>query len=114
MENARRKEIAKAWKDRKVEAGIVALTCSLSGETWVGLSRNLASQQNSIWFGLKQGTHPNRMLQAAWKTHGEASFALRTLEVIADEDMTPYLREAELKARERHWCAELGAAKIVG
>ena len=67
MEKQRRREAVQAYKEKKVLQGIFAVRCSATGETWLGMSRNLDAQQNSIWFSLRMGTHRNKPLQAAWK-----------------------------------------------
>jgi hypothetical protein len=94
--------------------GIFAVRCAVTGQAWVGQSRNLEQQQNGIWFGLRQGGHPNPTLRAAWAAHGEAAFAFEVLETLEDETLITYARDNLLKARDVHWRAELGATKIVG
>jgi hypothetical protein len=114
MDKQSRRNAARDYKERKVPAGIFSLRCAATGDTWVGLSRNLDGQRNSIFFGLRLGSHMNKALQAAWNAHGEQAFEFSVVETIEDEDLTPYGREVWLKERERHWREALPAKPIVG
>ena len=114
MDKQSRRQVVRDYKERKVSQGIFAVRCAVSGEVWVGQSRNLEQQQNGIWFGLRQGGHPNPTLNAAWAAYGEAAFAFEVLEAITDEELSAYERANRLKDRDAHWRAQLGAPKIVG
>jgi hypothetical protein len=114
MDKQSRRDAIRDYKERKVAQGIFAVRCAMTGEAWVGQSRNLEQQQNGIWFGLRQGGHPNAALRAAWAAHGEAAFAFEVLETIGDEDLSAYARDNLLKNRDAFWRTELGATKIVG
>lgn len=114
MDNQTRRQAVRDYKERKVSKGVFAVRCAVSGEAWVGQSPNLEQQQNRIWFGLRQGGHPNPALRAAWAAHGEAAFVFEVLEAIDDEGLGAYGRDSLLKDRAAHWRTELGAAKIVG
>ena len=114
MSREDRKARVEAWKEgRKSRAGIFRVACAPEGRAWLGISRNLDSQQNSVWFGLRHGGFPNREMQAAWKTHGEAAFVFDEVEVIDVEDLSAYLVNQRLQERLKHWCAELGAGRVV-
>jgi hypothetical protein len=114
MDKDRKRRIVRDYKERKVSPGIYAVRCTATGEVWVAPSRNLDAQQNGFWFALRLGTHPNKALQAVWNAEGEAAFAFEIVERIDDEELTPYLLDALLKERVRHWRAELGAGLAVG
>jgi hypothetical protein len=114
MDKLNRRQAARDYKERKVSIGIFAVRCAPTGEVWVGVSRDLAQQQNRVWFGLKTGGHPNPALQAAWTQHGEAAFSFEVLEAAQAEDLSEYERGNLLKARDAHWRAELTASKIAG
>ena len=113
MEKQRRREIAQAYKERKPQVGVFQVRCAVTGETWVGTSRALDTQQNGIWFGLRMGGYRSRTMQAAWKAHGEASFELSVLERFEDEEAGAYVRDNWLKARVAHWRESLGAFKAI-
>ena len=110
MDKARRKEIARTYKERVPQQGIFAVHCA--GRTWVSASRHLDTQQNGLWFQLRQGGHPNAALQATWKAQGEAAFAFEVLEEVKNEN--PLLIDSLLKEREQHWRTTLGADKVFG
>ena len=114
MDKSLRRQAVRDFKERKVLRGVFAVRCAATGEVWVGASRNLDQQQNSIWFGLKNGGYINRAVQAAWTAHGEPGLAFEVLETFDDEDMGPHGRTDLAKARAAHWREQLGAAKLVG
>jgi hypothetical protein len=107
-----RKELIREYKEKRATPGIFAVRCIPTKAVWTGLSRNLDTQQNGIWFQLRTGTHVNKALQAAWKEHGEAAFAFEMLEAVADDN--PEMIGLLLKEREAQWRAESGAQKLVG
>jgi hypothetical protein len=110
VDKARRKEIARDFKERVPRQGIFAVRGA--GRTWVSASRRLDTQQTSLWFQLRLGGLPNAELQAAWKAAGEAAFTFEVLEEVTDEN--PLLIASLLKDREQHWRAALGADKVLG
>jgi hypothetical protein len=114
LEKSRRKEIARAWRERQRSQGVFAVRCAVDGQAWVAASRNLDTAQNAVWFALRQGGHPNRALAAAWAARGEAAFAFEILEAVEKGDLTDAGLGDLLKARERHWREKIGAAKLAG
>lgn len=111
MNREDRKAAVTAYKERKVEAGIVAVRCTPTGQVWVGPATNLGAIENRLRFSLANGGHMNRPLQEAWKTHGGEQFAIEILEAL-DEDETGALQRMMLKERTAHWTAKLGAAAL--
>ena len=112
MDKNRKREIAREYREREKTQGIYAVRCTPTGEVWVGSSRNPDKQQNTTWFQLRLGGHPNKALQAAWNNHGDAAFTYELLEDVKDEN--PLLIDSVLKDRDTHWRKELGAERIVG
>lgn len=108
MDHHARKAAIAAYKERKPAYGVYAVICSATGETWVGQSRHLDTQQNGLWFALKHGSSPYRSLQAAWSLHGEAEFRFEELERLRD-DFPVLTRSDELKRRQALWQARLQA-----
>ena len=113
MDKQRRRDIAREYKERKVPLGIFSLRCEATGETWIGMSRNLDGAANSSLMSLRLGSHRNAAMQAAWKAHGEVSFIYAVVETLA-EDLGPLGKDTWLKERDRHWRAQLDAKPIVG
>lgn len=113
MPAADRRAAIAAYKERKPRAGIYAVRCAASGESWVGPSPNLDAVENRLWFTLKMGGGPaDATLLAAFRAHGRDGLAFEELEVLPPEDDT-YLRGAQLKERAAHWRAALGAHALL-
>lgn len=106
-----RKRLIAAYKERPVVAGVFAVICSATGEAWVGQSRHIDTQQNGLWFTLRQGASPYRSLQQAWNEHGEASFRFEQLDRLPP-DLSDLRRADELKARAARWTARLQATAL--
>jgi hypothetical protein len=111
MDGLDRKAAISAYKERKVPAGIFAVRCAASGQRWVGKAPDLKTIQNRIWFVLRHASSTCPSLQAAWRAHGEASFAFEVIEQLEDED-DAYVRGRLLKSRLAHWLAVLDGLAI--
>lgn len=111
MHAADRKAATAAWKERKALAGIYRIDCNASGGCWVGSAPDLATIQNRHWFALRMGSHSHKALQAAWRAHGDDTFAFAVVEAFDDPDHAPATHQA-LKARVQHWADQLGAAVL--
>lgn len=110
--SASKRQAIRDFKERKVSAGIYVLRCEAAGAAWIGVSRNIDAQENSVRFALRMGSHPNRDLQAALRAHGADALSYEVLERIEDPDLSPMGLTDELKRREAHWLAALGAGKL--
>ena len=108
MSNARKKDMLREYKETPQRAGVFAVVCG--ARRWIGTTRNLDKQQNSLWFQLRSGRYPNAELQQEWNANGEAAFAYEVLEEVKDEN-TLIIPEL-LKGREAAWREETGAAKL--
>jgi len=113
MEKTRRRDLVRDYKETRSRPGVYGLTCSATGETWVGNSRAIDTQVNNITFSLRHGSHRNRALQAAWTAHGEAGVVYAILEALDDEEMTGIGRDTWLKTRLAHWMQALAAKPAV-
>ncbi len=111
MNPRERKAAILAYKERKTVAGVFAVICTATGQTWVGHSRHVDTQQNGLWFMLRQGSCRHPALQAAWTAHGEADFRFETLDRLP-EDVSDIRRPDELKKRAALWTLRLQAAPI--
>lgn len=106
-----RKAAIAAYKERKSVVGIFELRCASSGEVWVGRTPDIEKAQNRIRFMLRQGTHPCRSLQEAWRRNGGEGIAFAIVETL-DEEERSYLRGSDLKERAAFWRAKLGAMAV--
>ena len=114
MSNERRRELARAYKQKPVRAGAYAVACSATGQVWVSASPNLDAQQNSLFFQLRAASFPNRALQSAWNTHGEANFTYEELAELSAHVRSAYALKADLQALEQEWRDKLGAKAVTG
>ena len=106
-----KKAAVAAYKEREPAYGVYAVICNATGEAWVGASRHVDTQKNSLWFSLRQGGSPHRALQAAWTLHGGEGFRFEELDRLAG-DFSPSGRLDELKRRQVLWRARLQAMTI--
>ncbi len=111
MDRHDRKAAIAAYKDRGPAYGVYAVICTATGETWVGCSRHVDTEQNGLWFSLRQGASPFRSLQAAWTHHGEPEFRFEELDRLR-EDFPEMSRLGELKKRQGLWRARLHASAL--
>ena len=103
MKPLQRKAAVAAYKERKSEAGIFAVTCAATGERWIGCAPDLSTIQNRLWFTLRQNGHRRGSLQAAWNAHGPEVFSLEAIETL-DEETLAYVRDRVLAERQAYWC----------
>ena len=109
-----RKQLVRDFKERKVAAGAFAVRCVPSGQVWVDVSPNLHNRQNSLWFSLRLGSHPNRALVQAWKDHGEAAFTYEVVEELPDAERSQWEMTNALKDLSARWREALSAEKLTG
>jgi hypothetical protein len=114
MDKQSRREALRQYKEQAPAVGVFAVRCTATGQVWVGASKNLAQQQNPIWFGLKMGSYINKQLQAAWSEHGEAAFAFEVLETLDAKDASRLALDLMLKDAHQRWRDRLGAPRLVG
>ena len=112
MSKERRREIARAFKERPDRVGVYAVTCTRHATVWLGTTRHLDSQKNRLWFQLGAGTHVNQELQKAWATCGESHFQYEILEEVEDDN--PLLLEDLARQRMSHWQEVLKAKPVLG
>lgn len=112
MQKESRKAAIAAYRDRKVESGIYVLRCVPTGQVWVGSAPDLSTIQNRLWFTLRQGSNPHRVLQQAWTDHGADAFTFEVVERLTDDDKPGFDRAAVLKRAHTQWIAQLGGVRI--
>ncbi len=111
MGNLDRKAAAAAYRERKPAFGVFAVICSATGQVWVDRSQHVDTQRNGLWFALRQGSSPYKMLQSVWNTHGEDAFRFEELERLRD-DYPEFGVKDELRRRAALWKARLEAAVL--
>ena len=108
-----RKALLRAYKERKVEAGIYAVRCVATGEAWVGATPDLSTRQSGVGFSLRLGSHRDKSLQTAWNAHGPDAFAFEAVEAVDTEGRDRFGRDSRLKERRQHWIAALNARGLM-
>lgn len=84
-----------------MDSGIYAIKNAVNGKVYVGSSKNLSRRWKIHIQRLRNGTHHNRHLQAAFRRYGEGKFSYQLLEEV---------EEAELFSREQAWIDQLQSA----
>jgi predicted GIY-YIG superfamily endonuclease len=82
-------------------AVIYQITNMMNGKYYIGSS---ASFERRVWshkYELKNGTHKNPKLQAAWNKYGEAAFVFEILETVAEG-------ESQLACEDRYLTGKVG------
>ena len=108
MDNHRKAELKRAYKETVKRKGVFRVHSTATGESWVDTSPDLDSIKNRIWFTLRMGTHPNKKLQQTWNESGAEAMELTVVETF-EEDVTGYDLERLMKERKEHWLEELQA-----
>ena len=75
------------------DSGVYIIT-AISGKQYVGSAINFASRWRVHKHHLRNGTHPNAKLQAAWNKHGAVSFKFERLLICDREDVLFYEQRA--------------------
>lgn len=86
MDKERRKQLMQEYRDRKPEMGIIAICCTATGDTYLGISTDTRESFNSIRGRFFLGGHPNKELQALWDQYGEDGFTFSVERILKYED----------------------------
>lgn len=86
MNKEQRKLLLQEYKDRKPEMGVISFCCTATGDTFLGISKDIKADYNSTACKLRFGYHPNRKLLTLWNTYGEEKFEMTTLRLLDYED----------------------------
>lgn len=102
-----RKDIKRAYKERKKPAGVFQVKNMVNGKILLGSSLNLEGVFNGHRFKLSSGRHPNGALQADWDTYGGEKFVFETLEIVQEKDDPDFNLNDELTLLEQIWLEKL-------
>jgi hypothetical protein len=75
-----RREISRAYKERRQRGGVYVITNTQSGRYLVGHAADLAGLRNHFQFAVKTGSAVHPKLRADWTALGGAAFRLDVLE----------------------------------
>jgi group I intron endonuclease len=67
--------------------GIYSIKNKITNEQYIGSSINLQRRKIEHFSSLRQNTHPNAKLQAAFSTYGESNFEYSILEICSKEEL---------------------------
>lgn len=89
MEQARRKEMIAAYKQRKVEGGVYEVRCTENGKCMVRSDSDWKGAKNRFEFSQSTGSCFMGVMQEDWKRYGSVAFTFRVLETLEKgEDQT--------------------------
>ena len=106
MSNIDKRAAIAAYKKREAPAGIYSLTCTGTGQHWVGHSPDLDTMPNRLWFTLRLGSHRSAELQAAFNQYGQDGIAIEVVECF-EKAIQP--EGAALRERLSSWRVKMGA-----
>ncbi|NCB26872.1 MAG: GIY-YIG nuclease family protein [Bacteroidia bacterium] len=89
-----KKALRKQYEEMKHPMGCYMLTCTVSDEHYIGVTKDLDTIKQRILFRLSVGVLANlQNLQAIYTSHGEAAFEFKILEVIPETEETDSIEE---------------------
>jgi hypothetical protein len=107
-----RRDIAREYKERKLQGGVYMITNTLDGKYIIGHATNLASVRNHFQFAVTTGSAIHPKLKRDWAELGADAFHLDVLEEL---EQKPEQSQAEfmddLKTLEQLWRTSLDPAK---
>ena len=65
------------------ETGVYRIMCTVTRVVYIGKASNIRTRVSGHLSLLRKGTHPNLKLQEDWNLHGESSFVIKVLKVVA-------------------------------
>jgi len=86
MEANNRKKLIEDYKYRKPDIGVFSIRSKATGETFIGRSKDVPAEFNSLRFKLSSRMHPNKRLQAIWDQFGEHDLELSVVCLLKYED----------------------------
>jgi hypothetical protein len=108
MENEKRKEIIKNYKQLPVPMGIYQLKNLLNGKILIGSTKNLKARKNREWMSFETNTYPVKELQDAWNEAGEKGVAFEIVDVLEPKKDEPdYNYTKDLQFLEELWLDKL-------
>jgi hypothetical protein len=107
-----RRQIGRAYKERRQRGGVYTITNTLSGRYLLGHTPDLASLRNHFRFAVRTNSAVHPTLRADWAALGGAAFRLDVLEELEqgpEQTQADFL--ADLKALEELCRPNLDPAK---
>ncbi len=76
-----------------IKSGIYKITNKVNGKIYIGSAYNLSNRFSTHQYTLRNNTHKNKHLQAAWNLYGSDCFSFEILELV--EDKTELLKREQ-------------------
>lgn len=86
MDMIRKKELLNEWKNRHPEMGVISICCKVTGDLFLGISKDTKADFNSNRFKLSVNMHRNRKLQKLWDKYGKNEFTFSVAKVLKYEN----------------------------
>lgn len=93
MDKEKRKQLQEAYKNRRPQMGVIAITCRATEESFLCACSVTKAGFNRSLLQLGIGSHPNKRLQELWKQYGEAGFDQRVAETLEYENLEDVSRD---------------------
>lgn len=109
---ATRREISKAYKERKLQGGVYTITNTVNGKYLIDHAADLTSLRNRFQFSVMTGSTVHPKLRQDWEALGASAFRLDILEVLEQgPEQTRASFMDDLKTLEHLRRANLDASK---
>ncbi len=102
-----RRETIRAYKERRIPAGVFQVKNTVNGKVLLGSSLNLEGPLNAHKFMLTIGSHRNEELQGDWRAFGPDKFVFEVLETVKVKDDPDFNLDQELTILEQIWLEKL-------
>lgn len=112
MDKERRKQLIEAYKNRQTEMGVISYRCKVTGESFLGISKDTRVDFNSTNVKLNSGYHPNKRLLELWKQYGAEGFECCVLRVLKCENPIEDSKEKLEQLREQCFAENPKARRI--
>ena len=103
MDQKRRKELVRAYRDAPRPMGVFRVCCAATGRSLLQASPDLPSALNRQRAQLSLGGHPDKALQADWERYGAEGFVFEVLDSLAPKDDPAYDPASDLEALLEMW-----------
>lgn len=90
-----RREISKAYKERRLVGGVYRITNTQTGKCLLGHAVDIASLRNRFQFALSTGSAVDPRLREDWETFGPTAF---NFEVLDELEKSPEQSQADFRA----------------
>jgi hypothetical protein len=101
------KRLKKNYQQNPRPMGVFLIRNNLSNKVFLGAGRDLQGLINRYTFQLKNGSHPNKSLQADWNEFGGNNFAFEIVDQLQPLDGPGFDARAELLVLENLWLEKL-------